>query len=181
MHKVLAIVVAFAAATLGLVAAAPTQAATLLTTKVSVAAKPNIVHTGTLTDFTGAALYAKGSTWAPVYKGTVTLQYQLKGDTAWHGLTSVAGKTSTTGAYRIAIKWPLKTSARVRAKLAQTTQIKPAWSSTVWVTRVAADVQIGVKPGAFCSPNLAKGITWAAAWMTCKAIASDPYKRWRAA
>jgi hypothetical protein len=171
-------------ATLGLGISVPAQAspsttASVVTTRVSVSVKPRIVHTGSPLTFYGRAEYDRGDGWYGVNRGTVGLQYQLKGTTSWYTLTPVKATTGLTGKYSLTINWPLKTSARVRAKLYGNTKIAPAWSTSTYVLRVPNDVVIGVTPGAFCAPGGAKGITWSYTYMTCKKSVTDDRNRWR--
>ena len=74
--------------TLGLFAPTRAQAATVTTTpyatKITMTASPIVVHTGTWTKFTGHAYYLSGTTWKPVYRGTIQLRYRLAGTTTWH-------------------------------------------------------------------------------------------------
>jgi outer membrane biosynthesis protein TonB len=102
-------------------------------TAVTLAVAPSRVVTGRTVTLSGVAGPVRSSRIVPLKGARITLQVRAAGTTRW---TAVRVITTTTGSYRFAWRYPLRTSSVLRAVLSARTATASAVSPSRSVTRV---------------------------------------------
>jgi hypothetical protein len=101
---------------------------------VTINARPAKTRTGGYVTFSGKASYRNGSTWRPIPRASVTIQYKLRGTTTWRTFANV--HASASGLYSSRLKYRFKVSSRFRVRLNAGEVFAGSYSRSVYVTRV---------------------------------------------